>query len=248
MALFDLGGRVALVTGAGQGNGIGIARLLAGQGAAVAVNDLHGERAEKVAADLGGRTIGVPFDVTDPAAVAAGVRSVEERLGPVDILVNNAGVPAGMAPERFREQPPERWKQFVDLNLYGVLHCTHAVLDGMCTRGFGRIVIVSSAAGQMGLGIGVALYGAGKAAGLGFMRHLAIEVASTGVTVNAVALGLMNNVPDDEGLVKFLSKGVPVGRLGTPEDAGAAVVYLASNEASWVTGQVIGVNGGALTT
>jgi NAD(P)-dependent dehydrogenase (short-subunit alcohol dehydrogenase family) len=245
MALFDLGGRVALVTGAGQGNGVGIARLLAGQGAAVAVNDLHGERAQKVAGSIP-RAVAVPFDVTDPAAVAVGVQAVERALGPIDILVNNAGVPEGMAPQRFREQAPERWRQFVDLNLYGVLHCTHAVLDGMCTRGFGRVVIVSSAAGQTGLGIGVSLYGAGKAAAIGFMRHLAVEVASTGVTVNAVALGLMGNVGDTE-LVRFLSKGVPVGRLGTPEDIGAACVYLASNEASWVTGQVLGVNGGAVT-
>jgi 3-oxoacyl-[acyl-carrier protein] reductase len=211
----------------------------------VAVNDLHGERAETVAGAIPG-AVAVPFDVTDAAAVTAGVRAAEDALGPIDILVNNAGVPESMRPERFREQAPERWRQFVDLNLYGVLNCTHAVLDGMCTRGFGRIVIVSSAAGQMGLGIGVSLYGAGKAAAIGFMRHLAIEVASTGVTANAVALGLMGNVGDTE-LVRFLSKGVPVGRLGTPEDIGAAVVYLASNEASWVTGQVIGVNGGAVT-
>jgi len=249
MALFDLSGRVALVTGAGQGNGVGIARMLAGQGAAVAVNDLHGARAETVASAIaaaGGRAVAVPFDVTDAAAVEAGVGAATDALGPIDVLVNNAGVPEGMVPQRFREQAPARWRQFVDLNLYGVLHCTHAVLDGMCTRGFGRIVIVSSAAGQTGLGIGVSLYGAGKAAAIGFMRHLAVEVAATGVTVNAVALGLMGNVGDTE-LVRFLAKGVPVGRLGTPEDIGAAVVYLASNEASWVTGQTIGVNGGALT-
>jgi len=248
--LFDLTGRVALVTGAGQSVGAGIARTLASRGASVGVNDLVEERARSVAdaiVALGGRAEAVAFDVTDASAVQAGVGKLVSALGPVDVLVNNAGVPAGMGLTRFAEMPPEDWAQYVDLNLYGVLHCTRAVLDGMCERGFGRIVTISSGAGQVGIGIGVALYGAGKGGAISFMRHLAIEVARRGVTANSLALGMMNNVGDEQA-VASLGKSVPVGRLGTPADVAAAVCFLASDEAAWITGQTIGVNGGAVTS
>ena len=226
--------------------GAGVARALASRGAAVAVNDLVAARADEVAGAIergGGRARPVAFDVTDADAVARGVAEVARDLGAVDVLVNNAGVPAGMGMQKFRETSRASWAPYVDLNLYGVLHCTHAVLDGMCERGFGRIVTISSGAGQVGLGIGVALYGAGKAGALGFMRHLAIEVARTGVTANSLALGMMDNVGDADA-VAALSAGIPTGRLGTPEDVGASVVFLASDEAAWITGQTIGVNGG----
>ncbi len=248
--MFDLSGKVALVTGAGQGVGAGISKRLAAQGAAVAVNDLHEERARTGAASIaaeGGRAIAAPFDVTELEAVRAGVAAVEEALGPIDVLVNNAGVPEPMTIARFRDTPPEDWARYVDLNLYGVLHCTKAVIDGMCERGFGRIVTISSGAGQVGIGIGIAIYGAGKGAALAFTRHLALEVARTGVTVNALALGMMDNAGEGE-LMQTLAASVPVGRLGTPEDVGAAVVFLASEEASWVTGQTVGINGGAVTS
>jgi 3-oxoacyl-[acyl-carrier protein] reductase len=139
---------------------------------------------------------------------------------------------------------PAEWARFVDLNLYGVLHCTRAVLDGMIERGFGRIVTISSGAGQTGLAIGVSLYGAAKAGAMGFSRHLALEVAGTGVTVNTVSLGLMSNAADAEA-TKALAASIPCKRLGAPEDVAAAVLYLASDEASWVTGQILGVNGGS---
>jgi len=248
--LFDLTGRVALVTGAGQSVGAGIAGTLASRGASVGVNDLVEERARSVAdaiVAVGGRAEAVAFDVTDASAVQAGVGKLVSALGPVDVLVNNAGVPAGMGLTRFAEMPPEDWAQYVDLNLYGVLHCTRAVLDGMCERGFGRIVTISSGAGQVGIGIGVALYGAGKGGAISFMRHLAIEVARRGVTANSLALGMMNNVGDEQA-VASLGKSIPVGRLGTPEDVAAAVCFLASDEAAWITGQTIGVNGGAVTS
>ncbi|MDX1648454.1 MAG: SDR family NAD(P)-dependent oxidoreductase [Myxococcota bacterium] len=245
--MFDLDGRVALVTGAGQGVGTGIAACLAEQGAAVAVNDLHPERAEAVAKQLreaGGRAEAFPFDVTDADAVVAGVRALEDALGPLDVLVNNAGVPEGMGLEPFLHMDPAGWKAQIDLNLYGLLHCVHAVLPGMITRGYGRIVVISSGAAQVGLPIGVSLYGAAKAGALGFVRHLAQEVARRGVTVNAVALGLMENAAgaDTEPILRT----IPLGRAGTGRDAGAAVVYLASEEASWVTGQTLSVNGGSL--
>ena len=247
--MFDLTGRVALVTGAGQGMGAGVARLLAGQGAKVAVNDLLEARAKASAeaiAAAGGQALAVAFDVTDPDAVREGVARVEAELAPVDVLVNNAGVPQDMTSDlkKFQDSDPSGWAKYVDLNLYGVLHCTKAVLDGMVERGFGRIVTISSEAGRTGIPLGISLYGAGKAGALGFSRHLAVEVARTGVTVNSVCLGLMDNA-GGEDVVKHLAATVPVGRCGSPEDVGAAVVYLASDEASWVTGQMLGVNGGS---
>jgi NAD(P)-dependent dehydrogenase (short-subunit alcohol dehydrogenase family) len=245
--MFELGGRTALVTGAGRGAGAGIARALARQGAAVLVNDLAVERAEAVAAAIraaGGRAAAAAFDVTDGDAVASGVQAGAAALGPVDVLVANAGIPAGgMALRPFRELEPGEWRRFVDLNLYGVLHCTRAVLDGMCERGFGRIIVISSEAGRVGLPIGVSLYGAAKAAAVAFVRHLALEVGPAGVTANALSLGLLDNVP--EAMREAVARQLPTRRVGTPEDVAAAVVYLASDEAGWVTGQVLPVNGGS---
>ncbi len=247
--MFDLEGRVALVTGAGQGMGVGIARALAGQGARVAVNDLIEERAKQAVEQIlaaGGKAVPVAFDVTRLGEVETGVARVAEAFGPVDVLVNNAGNAGGgpsMKLMQFREMPETEWRRFVDVNLYGPANCCKAVLDGMCERGFGRIITISSGAGQTGLPIGISLYGAGKSGAIGFQRHLAMEVAGNGVTVNTVSLGLMSNVGDSEE-VQGLVATQPTGRLGTPEDVGAAVVYLASDEASWVTGQVLGVNGG----
>lgn len=247
--MFDLNGRVALVTGAGRNVGAGIARALAARGAAVAVNDLVADRARETAAAIesaGGRAVAVDFDVADFDAVVAGVDGVEAALGPLDVLVNNAGVPAGMAMTPFRETRPADWQPYVDVNLYGVLNCCRAVIEGMCERGFGRIVTISSGAGTAGVGIGVAAYGAGKGGGLAFMRSLALEVASRGVTANSVALGLMSNVPEEA--VPALAPTIPVKRLGTPEDVGACCVYLASDEAGWMTGQTLQLNGGSITT
>ncbi len=247
--MFELTGRVVLVTGAGQNVGAGIARMLAGRGAAVAVNDLAEDRArttaDAIAAD-GGKAMPAVFDVTDLEAFRTGVARVEAALGPVDVLVNNAGVPPGMGLASFREMDPAEWARFVDLNLYGVLNGTKAVIDGMCERGFGRVITISSGAGQTGIPLGVTAYGAGKGGGIAFMRHLAMEVARSGVTANTLALGLMASGSAEQ--TAAIAKTVPVGRVGTPEDVGAAVVWLASDEAAWVTGQTIGINGGNLTS
>jgi 3-oxoacyl-[acyl-carrier protein] reductase len=247
--MFDLSARRALVTGAGQGVGVGIVRALAGQGAAVAVNDVVASRADDTVQSLAGlssRLFAAPFDVTDLEAARAGIAAAENQLGgPIDILVNNAGIPAVMAPTQFRDMDPEQWAHYVDLNLYGSLHCIGAVLDGMCERGFGRIVQISSGAGRHGIPIGVSLYGASKSAIEGFLRHIAAEVASNGVTANAIALGLMHSDGMDRTVTDGLARSIPVGRLGLPDDVGPAVVYVASDEAAWLTGQTIDLNGGS---
>jgi 3-oxoacyl-[acyl-carrier protein] reductase len=257
-AMFDLAGRVALVTGAGQNAGATIAGMLAARGVAVAVNDIDAGRADATAAAISAavvdgidagerRVISAPFDVTDRTAVASATESVSESLGPIDILVNNAGVPSEMAIKPFLETDPSEWARYIDLNLYGVLNCCHAVVDGMCERGWGRVVTISSGAGQVGIPPGISTYGAGKGGALAFMRHLALEVARTGVTANSLALGMMSNAGGAE-VTKALAQSVPVGRLGTGEDVGAAVVFLASDESSWITGQTFGVNGGSITS
>jgi len=248
--MFDLSGRKALVTGAGQGVGRGIACALAAQGAAIAVNDLYAERAaDTVGAiqDAGGRAIAAPFDVCDYDTARDGLTKAEAELGSLDILVNNAGVPPGMGVAQFRDTTPDQWRPYVELNTYGVMNCTHAVIDGMCERGHGRIVTISSGAGTVGIPLGITAYGAGKGGGIAFMRHLAMEVASTGVTANSIAIGMIDNHSQPE-VTAHMVKGVPVGALGQPEDIAALVVYLASDEAKWMTGQTLQLNGGNVTT
>jgi NAD(P)-dependent dehydrogenase (short-subunit alcohol dehydrogenase family) len=239
---FDLTGKRALVTGGGQGVGEGIVRALADHGAVVVVNDLHADRAEAVAASIDS-AVAAAFDVTDGKAVADATGAV----GPIDILVNNAGVPEGMGIGPFADMDPAEWAKYVDLNLYGVLHCCRAVIGGMRDRGWGRIVTISSGAGVSGINLGVSIYGAGKGGAIAFMRHLAIENARTGITANCLALGLMDNKANRE-VTEHLARSVPVGRLGQPEDVGAAVVYLASEEAAWLTAQTIHLDGGSLPT
>jgi NAD(P)-dependent dehydrogenase (short-subunit alcohol dehydrogenase family) len=238
--VIDLSGRVALVTGAGRGVGAGIARVLAAQGAKVEDNDLFEDRAKETANAVDG--LDVAFDVTDFDAVRAGVARIEAELGPVDILVNNAGIPAAGFPQvDFKDSDPELWHRFVDLDLFGVIHCTHATISGMCDRGWGRVITIASDAGRVGAGIRVSLYGASKAAAIGLMKHVAHEVGPMGVTCNALSLGLMAGVPD------AAAKGNPIPRVGRPEEVGYMTAFLASDEAAWITGQVLPVNGGGVT-
>jgi NAD(P)-dependent dehydrogenase (short-subunit alcohol dehydrogenase family) len=242
--MFDLSGKVALVTGAGQNVGAGIARALAAQGATVHVNDIVGERAEVTVEQItssGGSAMPAPFDVTDYDAVTEAV----DAIGVVDILVNNAGNGGaeGMGLVQFRDSEPAGWMGAINVNLFGVLHCSRAVINGMCERRFGRVITISSGAGITGLRIGVSPYAAGKGGAIAFMRHLAMENARSGVTANCLALGLMQ--PENSGPVDALAKQIPVGRTGTPEDVGYGCVYLASDEASWITGQTIHLDGGA---
>ena len=244
---FSAAGRTALVTGAGRAIGRGIALALAEAGAAVIVNDVHAERAESVAGEIraaGGRAVGLIADVTDLAAVKALVAAGEKALGPIDILVNNAGIPAaGFVPARFREMDPKDWDKFIRLNLYGVLHCVKATVDGMCERRFGRIITISSEAWRVGSTWGISIYAAGKAAAIGFTRQISSELGPSGVTANCISLGEMDNLP----MAVELAKRYPTQRLGRGDDVGSAVVYLASVEAEWVTGQVLALNGGLVT-
>ncbi len=247
MTQFDLTGRTALVTGAGQNVGRGIAQALAAQGAAVSVNDVRPDRASAVAEEIsgvGGLATAVAFDVTHLESVTEAC----ERTGPVDILVNNAGNGGSepMAPQPFVTMSPTAWEGPIRVNLYGVLHCCHAVVPGMCERGWGRVITISSGAGTSGVAIGVSAYSAGKGAGIAFTRTLALEVARQGVTANSLAIGLMT--ASDSSITEKLSRSIPVGRVGRPEDVAGACVWLASDEASWVTGQTIGINGGSVTS
>lgn len=250
--MFDLTGRTALVTGAGQGMGVGLARALSGQGAAVAVNDLFPDRAEATAAAItaeGGTAVAVPFDVTDLGAVATAISQIDSELGSVDILVNNAGIPESTkttGQSLFRETDPEAWRPYIDLNIYGSLNCIYTVVEPMVERGWGRVIQISSGAGRRGYAFGNGIYGASKSGIEGFIRHFAHQLGATGVTANALAFGLMSNAPVRAGdpALENLRKSIPVGRLGTPEDAGAFCVFLASTEAGYVHGQTFNLNGG----
>ncbi|MFK7732761.1 MAG: SDR family NAD(P)-dependent oxidoreductase [Pseudomonadales bacterium] len=243
--MFDLSGKVALVTGAGRGVGAGIATALATQGARLAINDYFPERAEEAAEQLraqGADAIAIPFNVTDGGAVDSGFQHVENNFGSIDILVNNVGtLPHGMQPQTFLKTPVDMWSQHIDNNLYGTLHCTRRAVEGMADRGWGRIIAISSDAGRTGH-YGSSVYGAAKAGMEGLMRTIAKEFGRKGVTANSIVLGLINTVPEEfsEGAEKYFS----TGRIGTPEDIGAAAVYLSSEEAAWVTGHSLVVNGG----
>ncbi|WP_420637697.1 SDR family NAD(P)-dependent oxidoreductase [Candidatus Poriferisocius sp.] len=245
--MFKLDGRIALVTGAGQNVGTGIAEALASRGARVLVNDIDEARAGAVAQrirDSGHAADPLAFDVTDGEAVRA---AIGER--PVDILVNNAGN-AGAETMRvapFADTEPADWIGTLAVNLGGVMHCTHTVLPGMIERGWGRVIGIVSGAGTVGVDIGVAAYSAGKGGAAGLLRSVALEVARTGVTVNSIALGLMANTEGGDHTAR-LARSIPTGRLGTPADVGALCAYLASEEASWMTAQTIPLAGGAITS
>ena len=230
MTMFRLDGKVALVSGAGRGMGLGVARALAGQGAKVVVNDYFPERAQAAVQALrqeGLMVCAAPGDITQAPVRQQIVANAHAEFGPIDILVHNAGVPPGMESSlrQFKDLADEDFEKQLDLNLRAITGLTRLVLGGMTKRGSGRIVIVSSESWRIGLKFGLSNYAAAKAAALGFMRHLAHEVGRQGVTVNAVSLGTMNNF----GYEEIAKNTTAVGRAGTPEDVGAAVAWLASN-------------------
>lgn len=251
--MFSLEHRVALVTGAGQSVGAGIAKALAAQGAAVIVNGLRPDPLAAVVSEIidsGGRATASAFDVTDFESVAKHIRAAEEEFGHhVDILVNNAGVAHERVNLPFRSLRPDQWPASIDLNIYGAMNCTKVVLDGMCDAGWGRVVQISSGSARTGQNIGVSMYATGKSGIEGFIRHLAAETGQFGVTANILALGHQKNLEDrmsQEALDAIIST-IPIGRLGEAAEVGAACVYLSSNESAGMTGQTIDFNGGSQT-
>lgn len=245
--MFRLDGKVALVSGAGRGMGFGVAQMLAQQGATVIVNDFFADRAEAGAEALrseGFKAFGAVADMTDREAVFAMVKNLLAEHGSIDVFVHNAGIPAqGWGYTPFLESPPSEWDAWLQLNLHGLMHACQAILPSMIERGWGRIIAVNSDAARTATGMGLCAYGAAKAAAIGFIRNLSGEVGRHGVTANALSLGTMNNW---EGSEQIARKTASVKRAGSPQDVGAAIVYLASSEAEWVNGQVLPVNGGSV--
>jgi NAD(P)-dependent dehydrogenase (short-subunit alcohol dehydrogenase family) len=242
--------RVALVTGAGSERGIGrhAAVALARHGAKVAVTDVDAEGARRIAASLedhGFRALGLGMDVTSRASVHAAVAEVSARLGEISILVNNAGI---SLKNLVVDIPEAEWDRVLAINLKGAFLCTQAVLPVMIRAGYGRIVSVASVAGKRGGGVfGGAHYCASKAGLLGFSKTVAREVADRGITVNCVVPGMIDTDifgAANAAVRQRVVEGVPVGRPGRPEEVAAAIAFLASSEAAYVTGEEIDVNGG----
>jgi len=241
--MFDLTGKVALVTGASGGIGSAIARFLHAAGASVALSGTRKDALEALAGELGERVLVAPANLSDPGAPATLIKAVEEGLGPVDILVNNAGLTRDMLSMRLSD---EDWATVLDVNLGAAFRLTRAALRGMMQRRWGRVVNITSIVGVTG-NAGQANYAASKAGMIGMSKSIAQEVAARGVTVNCVAPGFIETAMTDvlkEDIKKKLLEAVPARRLGTPDDVAASVLYLASVEASYVTGQTLHVNGG----
>lgn len=244
----SLAGKVAIVTGAAQGIGRAIAEALARDGADIVVADLDpGRSQEAVAAiqQLGRRALNVKVNVADFTDVKAMADHVMKEWGKIDILVNNAGITRDGLLLRMKE---EDWNLVMQVNLNGTFHCAKAVLQPMTKARYGRIVNIASIVGAMG-NVGQANYAASKAAVIGFTKTVAREYASRNVTVNAVAPGFIDTAMT-QGLPpevkETLQKQIPLGRLGRPGDIAAAVRFLVSDEASYITGHVLHVNGGML--
>ena len=242
--MFDLTGMTALVTGASGGIGSAIAKALVGQGAKVALSGTREEALRAVAADIGGETVILPCNLSDSAAVDALVPQAVEALGgKLDILVNNAGVTRDNLAMRMKD---EEWDQVIRVNLEAAFRLIRAAAKPMMKARFGRVISITSVVGATG-NPGQANYAASKAGLVGMSKALAQELASRNITVNCVAPGFIRSAMTDvlpEAQKAALLGRIPAGDLGTGEDIGAAVVYLASKEAGYVTGQTIHVNGG----
>ncbi len=241
--MFDLSGQTALVTGASGGIGGAIARALHRQGAVVMLSGTRAAALQALAEELGENTHVAPADLSDPAVPERLVKEAEAAMGRVDILVNNAGLTRDALSLRMRE---EEWQEVIEVNLNAVFRLTRAALRGMVRRRHGRVIAVASIVAVTG-NPGQANYAAAKAAMIGMAKSIAAEVAGRGVTVNCVAPGFIltpmtAKLPEERQT--RLATAIPAGRFGKPEDVAAAIVYLASAEAAYVTGQTLHVNGG----
>ncbi len=248
--------RVAIVTGGGSGIGLGISRRLASDGIAVAVVDLDGDTADSAAGVIGaagGTAMGVAADVADRARVFAVVDEVRQQIGPPTILVNNAGM--GATFDRFLKIELETWERVLRVNLTGAFNCCQAVLPGMVEGRWGRIVNISSSSAHSGQAL-LAPYVSSKSGVNGLTKALALEFGPRGITVNAIPPGFIDTpmLRASEARGEFGDGGVddaiartPVRRPGTPEDIAATCAFLCRDEAGYITGQIIGVNGGRNT-
>jgi NAD(P)-dependent dehydrogenase (short-subunit alcohol dehydrogenase family) len=243
--------RVAVVTGAASGMGLAIARQLAARGNRVGLLDLQQEAALQAADSLraaGAAAVAVAADVTDRAAVDAALGNVRAELGPIAIMVTAAGLDSF---ESFTDIKIESWERVLAINLTGTFHCLQAAVPDMLAAGWGRMVTISSSSAQSGAPR-MAHYVASKGGVIGLTKALALELAPHGITVNCVPPGMINTPMlrraaaggDIGNLEKVAARVVPIGRVGTPEEIAATCAFLCSDEAAFITGQVIGVNGG----
>ena len=247
-----LSGKIVIVTGGGGGIGGATCRRFAEEGAKVAVFDINADAAEHVAAGItaaGGVADAVACDITDHAAVGAAVAGIAEKRGRVDVLVNNAGWDVFRL---FRDSTPADWRKLIDINLIGALNMTHAVIPGMMAQGGGRIVMVSSDAARVGSS-GESVYAACKAGLVGFAKTLAREHARHRIGVNVVCPGATHTAlfedykkgaGNPDKLEEAFRRAVPMGRIGEPEDLPGAIVFFSSDDAAFITGQVLSVSGG----
>jgi 3-oxoacyl-[acyl-carrier protein] reductase len=241
--MFDLTGKTALVTGASGGIGDGIARALHQQGAVVGISGTRQEALEALAGELSARVHVLPADLSEPDAAAALIAAAEAAMGKVDILVNNAGLTRDGLALRMSDAD---WAKVLDVDLAAPFRLSRAALKFMLRRRAGRIINIGSVVGSTGNG-GQANYAAAKAGLIGLTKTLAQEVASRGITINLIAPGFVATPMTDalnEAQKAALAEKIPLGRLGTPADIAAAVVYLASEEAGWMTGATLHLNGG----
>jgi len=244
--------KTVVITGGGGGIGGATSRRFASQGARVAVFDLNPEAAEKVAAQIraeGGQAQAFRCDITDRASVDAAVAATLERFGAIDVLVNNAGWDVF---KPFTKTEPAQWDKLIAINLTGALHMHHAVLPGMAARKAGRIVNIASDAARVGSS-GEAVYAACKGGLVAFSKTIAREHARHGITVNVVCPGptdtalfadYKEGAGNPEKLMEAFTRSIPLGRIGQPDDLPGAILFFASDDAAYVTGQVLSVSGG----